>query len=108
MLSPRPKERAPSFRAPDVAGRLDDTETCIPHQVDNGRPVSFKITRPLAVVVDHTKADIFVLGEETQQPIRRPRLTLAMDVCNPIAAGFCLRLRLRRGCRPARALHLVI
>jgi hypothetical protein len=70
-------------------------------------PVSFKITRPLAVVIDHTKADIFVLSEETQQLIRRPWLTLAMDVCNRIAASFCLRLRLRRGCRPALALHLV-
>lgn len=40
-------------------------------------------SRPLQIVqVDHTKADIFVVDEETRLPIGRPWLTLAMDVCS--------------------------
>ncbi|MFN7093084.1 MAG: hypothetical protein ACK4P4_21345 [Allorhizobium sp.] len=38
-------------------------------------------SRPLPIVqVDHTKADIFAVDEETRKPIGRPWLTLAMDV----------------------------
>lgn len=50
-------------------------------------------SRPLQIVqVDHTKADIFVVDEETRQPIGRPWLTLAMDVCSRMVTGFYLTM----------------
>jgi len=56
-------------------------------------PGSFEASRPLAVVqIDHTKADIFVVDEETRQPIGRPWLTLAMDVCSRMVTGFYLTM----------------
>lgn len=46
-------------------------------------------SRPLQIVqVDHTKADIFVVDDETRRPIGRPWLTLAMDVCSRMVTGF--------------------
>ena len=56
-------------------------------------PGSFEVSRPLEVVqIDHTKADIFVVDEETRQPIGRPWLTLAMDVCSRMVTGFYLTM----------------
>jgi len=56
-------------------------------------PGSFEVARPLDVVqIDHTKADIFVVDEETRKPIGRPWLTLAMDVCSRMVAGFYLTM----------------
>ena len=56
-------------------------------------PGSFGASRPLEVVqIDHTKADIFVVDEETRQPIGRPWLTLAMDVCSRMVTGFYLTM----------------
>jgi putative transposase len=56
-------------------------------------PGAFGAARPLAVVqVDHTKADIFVVDEQTRQPIGRPWLTLAMDVCSRMITGFYLAM----------------
>ena len=52
-------------------------------------PGSLNPSRPLELVqIDHTKADIFVVDEETRQPIGRPWLTLAMDVCSRMVTGF--------------------
>jgi putative transposase len=56
-------------------------------------PGSFEVSRPLEVVqIDHTKADIFVVDEETRQPIGRPWLTLAMDVGSRMVTGFYLTM----------------
>lgn len=56
-------------------------------------PGVFAASRPLQVVqVDHTKADNFVVDEETRQPIGRPWLTLAMDVCSRMVTGFYLTM----------------
>jgi putative transposase len=56
-------------------------------------PGSFQVSRPLeAVQVDHTKADVFVVDEETRQPIGRPWLTLAMDVFSRMVTGFYLTM----------------
>ncbi|MBD9511993.1 DDE-type integrase/transposase/recombinase [Ensifer sp. ENS10] len=56
-------------------------------------PGVFAASRPLQVVqVDHTKADVFVVDEETRQPIGRPWLTLAMDVCSRMVTGFYLTM----------------
>ncbi|WP_341858101.1 hypothetical protein [Sinorhizobium medicae] len=38
------------------------------------------------------KADVFVVDEETRQPIGRPWLTLAMDVCSRMVMGFYLTM----------------
>jgi putative transposase len=56
-------------------------------------PGVFAASRPLQVVqVDHTKADVFVVDEETRLPIGRPWLTLAMDVCSRMVTGFYLTM----------------
>lgn len=56
-------------------------------------PGTFGAARPLEVVqIDHTKADIFVVDEETREPIGRPWLTLAMDVCSRMVTGFYLTM----------------
>jgi putative transposase len=52
-------------------------------------PGSLRRSRPLELVqIDHTRADVFVVDEETRQPIGRPWLTLAMDVCSRMVTGF--------------------
>lgn len=56
-------------------------------------PGALDAFRPLQIVqVDHTKADIFVVDEETRLPIGRPWLTLAMDVCSRMVTGFYLTM----------------
>jgi putative transposase len=56
-------------------------------------PGVFAVSRPLQIVqVDHTKADVFVVDEETRLPIGRPWLTLAMDVCSRMVTGFYLTM----------------
>lgn len=56
-------------------------------------PGAFSASRPLEVVqIDHTKADIFVVDEDTREPIGRPWLTLAMDVCSRMVTGFYLTM----------------
>jgi putative transposase len=56
-------------------------------------PGEFSASRPLEIVqVDHTKADIFVVDEETRAPIGRPWLTLAMDVYSRMVTGFHLTM----------------
>ena len=56
-------------------------------------PGTFNPSRPLDVVqIDHTKADVFVVDEETRRPIGRPWLTLAMDVCSRMVTGFYLTM----------------
>ena len=56
-------------------------------------PGGFGASRPLEVVqMDHTKADVFVVDEETRQPLGRPWLTLAMDVCSRMVTGFYLTM----------------
>ncbi|MDH4989312.1 hypothetical protein QEZ48_00480 [Aquamicrobium lusatiense] len=42
--------------------------------------------------MDYTKADVFVVDEETRQPLGRPWLTLAMDVCSRMVTGFYLTM----------------
>ena len=62
-------------------------------------PGAFGASRSLEVVqIDHTKADVFVVGEETRQPIGRPWLTLAMRFESGV------RLVRRQAARP-RAEH---
>ena len=56
-------------------------------------PGIFKASCPLEVVqIDHTKADIFVVDEETRKPLGRPWLTLAMDVHTRMVTGFYLTM----------------
>lgn len=56
-------------------------------------PGSFEVSRPLEVVqIDHTKADVFVVDEETRKPVGRPWLTLAMDICSRMVTGFYLTM----------------
>ena len=56
-------------------------------------PGSLSASRPLEIVqIDHTKADIFVVDEETREPIGRPWLTLAMDVFSRMVTGFYLTM----------------
>lgn len=46
---------------------------------------------PLAVVqIDHTPADIILVDDVHRQPIGRPWITLAMDVCTRVVVGYYL------------------
>lgn len=46
---------------------------------------------PLAVVqIDHTPVDIILVDEQNRQPLKRPWLTLAMDVYSRMVVGFYL------------------
>jgi putative transposase len=65
--------------------------------LSDAKPVARSVTgfstrRATVVQIDHTKADIFVVDEETRQPIGRPWLTLAMDVCSRMVTGFYLTM----------------
>lgn len=56
-------------------------------------PGALRVWKPLEIVqIDHTKADIFVVDEETCEPIGRPWLTLAMDVFSRMVTGFYLTM----------------
>jgi len=48
---------------------------------------------PLSIVqIDHTLVDVIVVDSVTRQPIQRPWLTLAIDVCSRCVPGFYLSL----------------
>lgn len=54
---------------------------------------SFVVERPNEVwQIDHTIVDLIVVDEETRLPIGRPILTIAIDVCTRMVAGFHLSL----------------
>jgi putative transposase len=54
---------------------------------------SLTVSRPLQLVqVDHTLVDVIVVDSVTRQPIQRPWLTLAIDVCTRCVLGFHLAL----------------
>ena len=42
--------------------------------------------------IDHTIVDLIVVDEETRLPIGRPYLTIAVDICTRMVAGFHLSL----------------
>lgn len=53
----------------------------------------YRAEAPLDIVqIDHTVVDIIVVDEVTRQPIDRPILTLAIDVCTRMVTGFYLAL----------------
>ena len=57
------------------------------------KPGIIKPEMPLDIVqLDHTRADIFVVDEETRQPIGRPWLTMAIDVYSRMVTGFYLSM----------------
>jgi len=48
---------------------------------------------PLSLVqIDHTLVDVIVVDSQTREPIQRPWLTLAIDVCTRCVAGLHLSL----------------
>jgi putative transposase len=56
-------------------------------------PGEYRATRPLEIVqIDHTKVDVFVVDEQTREPIGRPWLTLALDVFTRMVTGFYLTM----------------
>src|SRR5215472_7810894 len=51
-------------------------------------PGQYKASRPLEVIqIDHTLVDLVVVDEETRAPLRRPWLTLAIDVFTRMIVG---------------------
>ena len=53
----------------------------------------YRADAPLDIVqIDHTVVDVIVVDEVTRQPIDRPILTLAIDVCTRMVTGFYLAL----------------
>jgi putative transposase len=56
-------------------------------------PGQLSVSKPNALwQIDHTVVDVIVVDEQYRQPIGRPVLTLAIDVCTRMAAGFHLSL----------------
>ena len=56
-------------------------------------PGQFVADRPNAIwQIDHTIVDIVVVDEQYRRPIGRPVLTIAIDVCTRMVAGFHLAL----------------
>jgi putative transposase len=56
-------------------------------------PGAYAADRPNEVwQIDHTLVDVIVVDEEQRQPIGRPALTIAVDVCTRMVAGFYLSL----------------
>ena len=56
-------------------------------------PGELRASQPLEIVqIDHTKADVFVVDEETREPLGRPWLTLAIDVFSRMVTGFYLSM----------------
>ena len=56
-------------------------------------PGEFSARRPLQIVqIDHTKVDVTVVDPIERQPIGRPILTVAIDVCTRMVLGFYLSL----------------
>ena len=54
-------------------------------------PGELRASQPLEIVqVDHTRAGIIVVDEETREPIGSPWLTLAIDVFSRMVTGFYL------------------
>lgn len=50
--------------------------------------------QPLQLVqIDHTPADVIAIEEDTGEPIGRPQVSLAIDVCTRMYGGFSLRER---------------
>lgn len=56
-------------------------------------PGQFVASRPNAIwQIDHTLVDVIVVDEHLCRPIGRPVLTIAIDVCTRMVAGFHLSL----------------
>jgi len=56
-------------------------------------PGQFLVHRPNAIwQIDHTIVDVIVVDEELRRPIGRPVLTIAIDLCTRMVAGFHLSL----------------
>jgi putative transposase len=56
-------------------------------------PGQFSVNRPNALwQIDHTLVDVIVVDEQQRRPIGRPVLTIAIDVCTRMVAGFHLSL----------------
>ena len=85
-----------------VQRRVDEIE---PQHASSGRgegertaattpsPGAYAADRPNEVwQIDHTLVDVIVVDEERRQPIGRPALTIAIDVCTRMVAGFYLSL----------------
>ncbi|MEZ5801814.1 MAG: DDE-type integrase/transposase/recombinase, partial [Nitratireductor sp.] len=56
-------------------------------------PGQFSIAKPNALwQIDHTIVDVIIVDEQYRKPIGRPVLTIAIDVCTRMVAGFHLSL----------------
>lgn len=56
-------------------------------------PGQFVASRPNTIwQIDHTLVDVIVVDEQLRRPIGRPVLTIAIDVCTRMVAGFHLSL----------------
>jgi putative transposase len=56
-------------------------------------PGQFVASRPNAIwQIDHTLVNVIVVDEQLRRPIGRPVLTIAIDVCTRMVAGFHLSL----------------
>lgn len=56
-------------------------------------PGKFEADYPLQLIeIDHTRADIILVDDETRQPIDRPWITIAIDIYSRMIVGYYLTL----------------
>ena len=83
--TPRRGPKSVGGGPPKRAGALKAASTPTPGQIVADRPNAIW-------QIDHTIVDIVVVDEQYRRPIGRPVLTIAIDVCTRMVAGFHLAL----------------
>jgi putative transposase len=92
---PLPDRRTVKARVDEIEKRLMARKRRDTAAIKATTPVpgQYKASRPLEVVqIDHTLVDLVVVHEETRAPLRRPWLTLAIDVFTRMIIGFYLSM----------------
>jgi putative transposase len=92
---PLPDRRTVKARVDEIERRLTARKRRDAPALKATTPVpgQYRASRPLEIVqIDHTLVDLIVVDEETRAPLKRPWLTLAIDVFTRMVAGFYLSM----------------
>ena len=90
-----PNWRTIHARVRDVDAKLKARRRHEPSAVAAFKPVPGELVaeHPLDMVqIDHTSVDVIVVDPENRQSVKRPWLTLAIDVCSRMVLGYYLSL----------------
>jgi putative transposase len=92
---PLPDRRTIKARVDDIDRRVTARKRRDEPAIKATTPVpgEYRASRPLEVIqIDHTLVDLTIVDEETRAPLKRPWLTLAIDVFTRMVAGFHLSM----------------